>query len=108
MLVRSSVATALLAAVLAMAAADAQAWDDSIYPNWKGAWRRYLTPGLGGQGAFDQTRLWGRGQQAPLTEEYKKVHEASMADQANGGLGNYPSSQCLPGGMPRMLYFGLQ
>ena len=108
MLVRSSVATALLAAVLAMAAADAQAWDDSIYPNWKGAWRRYLTPGLGGQGAFDQTRLWGRGQQAPLTEEYKKVHETSMADQANGGLGNYPSSQCLPGGMPRMLYFGLQ
>jgi hypothetical protein len=108
MLARSSIATALAAAVLALTAVDANAWDDSKYPNWKGQWRRYLTPGLGGQGAFDQTRLWGKGQEAPLTEEYRKVHEASMADQAKGGLGNYPSSQCLPGGMPRMLYFGQQ
>ena len=26
-----------------------------------------------------------------------------MADQAKGGLGNYPSARCLPGGMPRMM-----
>jgi hypothetical protein len=42
-------------------------------------------------------------QQAPLTPEYQKIHEASMADQAKGGLGNYPTARCLPGGMPRMM-----
>jgi hypothetical protein len=26
-----------------------------------------------------------------------------MADQAQGGLGNYPTARCLPGGMPRMM-----
>ena len=26
-----------------------------------------------------------------------------MADQARGGLGNYPTARCLPGGMPRMM-----
>ena len=29
-----------------------------------------------------------------------------MADQAKGGLGNYPTARCLPGGMPRMMTFG--
>ena len=52
---------------------------------------------------FDPTKPWGRGQQAPLTPEYQKVHEDSMADQAKGGLGNYPTARCLPGGMPRMM-----
>ena len=46
--------------------------------------------GLGGQGAFDQTKLWGKGQQAPLTPEYQKVLDPSMADQARRELGNYP------------------
>src|SRR5215831_9605682 len=32
--------------------------------------------------------------------------EASLADQATGGLGNYPTARCLPGGMPRMMTFG--
>jgi len=31
-----------------------------------------------------------------------------MADQAKGGLGNYPPALCFPGGMPRMMYFGAQ
>ncbi len=44
-----------------------------------------------------------KAQQAPLTPEYQKVHEASMADQAKGGLGNYPTAHCLPGGMPRIM-----
>jgi len=34
--------------------------------------------------------------------------EDSIADQANGGLGNYPSALCLPSGMPRMMTFGAQ
>jgi hypothetical protein len=31
-----------------------------------------------------------------------------MADQAKGGLGNYPTARCLPSGMPRMMTFGAQ
>jgi hypothetical protein len=108
MLDRSSLAAAMaLAAVSAMSVAVAAA-DEAKYPSWKGQWARVIVPGVGGQGAFDQTRPWGPGQQAPLTAEYQKVLEASMADQAKGGLGNYPSSRCLPSGMPRMMTFGAQ
>src|ERR1700693_3535528 len=81
----------------------AQAADDAKYPNWKGRWIAY-NPRLGGQAIkFDPTKPFGPPQQAPLTPEYQKVLEASMADQAKGGLGNYPSARCLPGGMPRMM-----
>src|SRR5438132_4084419 len=85
----------------------ARAHDESKYPNWKGQWSVILTPGLAGQRVkFDPTKPWGRGQEAPLTAEYQKVHEASMADQAEGGLGNYPTATCHPGGMPRMMSTG--
>jgi hypothetical protein len=57
---------------------------------------------------FDPTKPVGPGQQAPLTPEYQKVLQDSMADQAKGGLGNYPSARCLPGGMPRMMALPLQ
>src|SRR5450432_1031901 len=83
----------------------AQASDDAKYPDWKGAWARFVVPGLGGQPSFDQTKPWGFGQQAPLTEVYKKVLEASLADQANGGEGNFfdHGVRCFPGGMPLMM-----
>ena len=96
------------AAALMLTIGGARAAEDAKYPNWKGQWSRLLVPGVGGQGAFDQTRFWGREQQAPLTPEYHKVWEDSMADQAKGGLGNYPPATCHPGGMPRMMYFGAQ
>jgi hypothetical protein len=108
MLKRSSTAVVATAAALMLATAGAQAADEAKYPNWKGQWSRLLVPGVGGQGAFDQTKLWGRGQQAPLTREYQKVWEDSMADQAKGGLGNYPPATCHPSGMPRMMYFGAE
>jgi hypothetical protein len=85
----------------------ARATDDPRYPNFKGQWSVILTPGLGGQAVkFDPTKPWGRGQEAPLTPEYRKIHEDSMADQATGGLGNYPTATCYPGGMPRMMSVG--
>ena len=106
---RSTAALAVAtAAALMLTIGGVQAADDAKYPNWKGQWSRLLVPGVGGQGAFDQTKLWGRGQQAPLTPEYQKIFEDSMADQAKGGLGNYPPALCFPGGMPRMMYFGAQ
>jgi hypothetical protein len=104
----ATAATAAAAALLLLMIGGARAAEDAKYPDWKGQWSRLLVPGVGGQGAFDQTRFWGRGQQAPLTPEYQKVWEDSMADQAKGGLGNYPPATCHPGGMPRMMYFGAQ
>jgi hypothetical protein len=81
-----------------------QASDDGKYPDWGGAWGRFVVRGLGGQPSFDQTKPWGKGQQAPLTAEYQKVLEDSLADQANGGQGNFVGhAKCLPAGMPFMM-----
>src|SRR6516165_12532046 len=118
MMLRSStcaVAVAL-AATLAMVG-TVQANDDAKYPNWKGAWARWAPPNAardpgnggtgftaGGQPSHDQTKPWGRGQEAPLTPEYQKVFEESLADQAKGGEGNFfdHAVRCMPGGMPLM------
>jgi hypothetical protein len=103
MLDRRSTGALALAAVLMSATSDAQAADTGKYPNWKGQWIAIVTQGLEGtQFKFDPTKSRGLGQ-APLTPEYQKVLADSMADQAKGGLGNYPTAVCLPGGMPRMM-----
>jgi hypothetical protein len=104
MIYRSLIGTILLA-VLAVLIDDAWALEDAKYPDWKGQWARFVVPGLPyqQQSSFDQTKPWGFGQQAPLTEEYRRVLEDSMADQANGGHGNYLIARCLPAGMPHMM-----
>jgi hypothetical protein len=101
MLCRSLIG-AVVAAALVVPVGGVRAADDAKYPDWKGAWARFVVRGLGGQPSFDQTKPWGFGQQAPLTDEYRKVLEASLADQANGGEGNFfdHAVRCLPGGMP--------
>ena len=98
MLERSSTAAVAVAvaAALMMTIGGAQA-ADAKYPRLEGPVEPLLVPGVGGQGAFDQTKPWGLGQQAPLTPEYQKVLEDSMADQAKGGLGNYPTAPLPPG-----------
>jgi len=98
MLFRGSISIAI--AGLLASIATAQAFDDAKYPDLFGVWRRVnLRPG--GQPSFDPTKPWGRGQQAPLTPEYQAIHEASLADQANGGQGNWQSgARCMPPGMP--------
>jgi hypothetical protein len=99
----AGLAAAALAAALMLAAGGVRAADDGKYPNWKGQWDT-INPRFGGQAIkFDPTKTFGPAQQAPLTLEYQKVLAESMADQAKGGLGNYPSARCLPGGMPRMM-----
>jgi hypothetical protein len=103
MLYRSLIGTIVLVAALAMAMADAQALDETKYPDWKGAWRRVPVPGVTGQPAYDQTKRLGRAQQAPLTPEAEAILEASLADQAKGGQGNYPTYTCLSPGMPRIM-----
>jgi hypothetical protein len=103
MFYRSLIGAFALTAALIGAVGGAQGADDGKYPNLKGQWDT-INPRLGGQAIkFDPTKAWGPAQQAPLTAEYQKVLEDSMADQARGGLGNYPTARCLPGGMPRMM-----
>ena len=93
-----------LAFGLAMSAGAAPAADQALYPDWQGAWARFVVRGLGGQPSFDQTKPWGLGQEAPLTAEYRKILEDSIADQAQGGQGNFAEhAQCYPAGMPLMM-----
>jgi hypothetical protein len=94
---------AMLLTALAMPTGDARAWDDAKYPNWKGQWSRLNSNQQGQAVKFDPSKPSGTGQQAPLTPEYQKIFEDSMADQAKGGLGNYPSARCILGGMPRTM-----
>jgi hypothetical protein len=58
----------------------------------------------GGQPSHDQSKPWAWGQEAPLTPEYQKVFEESLADQSQGGEGLFFNHgvRCMPGGMPIM------
>jgi hypothetical protein len=103
MLNGSSTAVIVLALMTAVPMGSARA-EDAKYPNWKGEWD-YINPRFGGQGVkYDPTKAFGPAQQAPLTPEYQKVHQDSMADQAKGGQGNFiDHARCVPGGMPAMM-----
>jgi hypothetical protein len=103
MLHRNLIGAGAFAALLT-ASITAQAFEDAKYPDLGGQWIAVRIPGVKGQPAFDPTKPWGRGQQAPLTPEYQKVLEASIADQAVGGQGNWHTgAECLPPGMPAMM-----
>ena len=96
MLNRTTIAAAMVAVALSLTAAAAQ--DDPRYPDWSGQWRKAPD---GGPPRYDPSKPDGAGQQAPLKEEYRRIHEASMADQALGGPGLYVMSvKCIPMGMP--------
>jgi hypothetical protein len=114
MLCRKLIRVMEVAGALMIIASVAEA-ADAKYPDWKGAWERWYPPNAvldpgngiytaGGQPSFDQTKPWGRGQEAPLTPEYEKVFEESLADQAKGGEGIFfdHGVRCMPGGMPLM------
>src|SRR4051812_17635354 len=70
-----AIATALLASLSAV-----QAFDDAKYPDLAGQWGA-IRQRVVGQPSFDPSKGWGLLQQAPLTAEYQKVLEASLADQ---------------------------
>src|SRR5215472_17610718 len=93
----TSLACFALAAALAAAPICASAQQRLALPDWSGQWIRT------GSGSFDPSKPAGRGQQAPLTAEYQKIFEASLAAQAGGGQGNDPMARCWPPGMPRMM-----
>jgi hypothetical protein len=112
---RKSIAAMTMAAAVMTVIGNLRAADRASYPDWSGSWARWTPPNstrdagnggtlltAGGQPSFDQTKPWGLGQQAPLTPEYQKVLEDSIADQIKGGQGNFfgHAVRCLPGGMP--------
>src|SRR4051795_700816 len=102
MLCKSWIAATAVAGLLIASASSVRAFDDAKYPDLSGQWLG-VRLGVRGQPAFDPTKPWGLGQEAPLTPEYQKVLEASLEDQKNGGQGNWrPGDACLPPGIPGM------
>jgi hypothetical protein len=97
---RSVLVAFALAAALTSGAFGESA-EVSKYPDLKGAWNRFVVPGVRGQPSFDQTMSWGPEQGAPLTPEYQAVFKESLADLARGGVGNnIDRVRCSPAGMP--------
>jgi len=86
--------------------AGAQA-EEKKYPNWRGEWTT-VAPRLPGQQLrFDPNKPYGKGQEAPLTEEYKKIYEDNLAELAQGRQGLFLwHASCLPAGMPTVMSAG--
>jgi hypothetical protein len=87
-------------------AAGIAAAADAKYPSWKGQWNPVHPAGA--PASFDPGKPPGLAQQAPLTPDYQKVLEQSLANQADGGFGNDPTAECYAGGMPRMMNYQAQ
>jgi hypothetical protein len=86
-----------LACVLRLMPVDALAFDESLYPQWRGQWQK-----IGGV-QWDPSKPMGRAEAPPLKPEYQARFEASLADQAGGGQGADPTFTCIPPGMPRTM-----
>jgi hypothetical protein len=95
---RSAVGTAVftaLAALLLVAPAAAQAVDSGKYPDLKGQWVRVGRPN-------NWSELAGP---PPLTPEYQKIFDDIKEREKTGGYGNWPSTFCVPAGMPALMSF---
>jgi hypothetical protein len=90
---------AAVAAMIIVASGSARAFDDAKYPDLSGAWERAETAAP----RFDPSKPRGLPQKPPLTAEYQKLYQASLADQAAGGQGDHTVYRCLAWGMPAMM-----
>jgi hypothetical protein len=106
MVYRSTFAILALATTLTVMVGDAQAQEKKL-PSWKGEWTTIVPRLPGQQLRFDPNKPFGVAQQAPLTEEYKKIYQENLAEVAKGrqGLFLYHAS-CFPAGMPTMMSAG--
>jgi len=93
---RSSIGAVALVAALLATPSNAQVVDFGKYPDFKGQWVR-----TGGT-PNNWIALAGP---PPLTPEYKKIFDDITADLKAGGPGNWPSTFCVPAGMPAMMSF---
>jgi hypothetical protein len=71
---RRTVERLTLATVLIVTVAGGAWAQDKKYPDWKGEWSAAFPRLPGQQLRFDPGKPFGKGQEAPLTEEYKKVY----------------------------------
>src|SRR5205814_2375023 len=94
MIFRSLIYAVALAAALLATPSAAQVVDFGKYPDLKGQWVR-----TGGT-PNNWIALAGK---PPLTSEYQKIFEDITADLKAGGGGNWPSTFCIPAGMPAMM-----
>jgi hypothetical protein len=76
---------------------------DMKYPDIEAQWRN-PTANRGGN-PWDPNKPMRLAQQAPLTEEYHAIFEASIKAQKTGGQGNSAGSTCRLAGMPKMMNF---
>jgi hypothetical protein len=97
-MLRSLIGAFALFATLGLAVSESRAFDESKYPNWKGQWVR-----IGAGGLYDPDKPPGRGQQPPITEEYRAIWEKNIAEARAGGQYYNPQVRCIPSGMPRMM-----
>ena len=103
-------AAVLMTALLLMVDAAA-AFDDTLYPDLKGQWRRAGNAGLlsGGAGGlrYDPSKPPKRGpslgQEPPLTPEYQAIYQENLDDMTKGGQGIDPTASCVSPGMPRVM-----
>src|SRR5215510_14375418 len=93
---RLSAGSIALATALIIKSGAALAFDETKYPDLAGQWHR-----IGGT-QWDPSKPRSRGQQAPLTPEYRASLHASLADQDAGGHGHELIFTCRPTGMPRI------
>jgi hypothetical protein len=101
-----SAAIALAAGWLLALPAGAQVVDFGKYPDWKGQWTRAPVPGVTSftyGPPWDPGKPEARGQQAPLTPEYRAIFEANLADQAAGGPGTWYGHTCRGHGIPAIM-----
>src|SRR5215471_3814843 len=85
---RNLTGAAVLAAALIMTIGSAAAFDGSGYPDFNGQWRRAVRERGDRIGAaFDPSKPFGRGEEAPLTPEYQAIYDANLVDMERGGQG---------------------
>ena len=91
-------ALALAVALLFAGSAAGVGAEEAKYPDLRGQWLR------NGGVQWDLGKPPGRGQQAPLTAEYRQRYETALAEEAaTGGQAYNPQVKCIPPGMPRAM-----
>jgi hypothetical protein len=106
---RRSFAAVPLAAALLLAYSAVHAADESKYPDLNGRWVRVGGPNWVQPADLPQfhpaydPRSYLPPPPGLLTPEYQAIYDANRADQAAGGVGDVPSTFCIPQGMPMMM-----
>ena len=102
---RGSISLFMLIVVVCTSFTGALALDKTKYPDWKGQRVR-----AGGAEAApwdarkpDARKLWGLGQQPPLTPEYQALFEADLKQLAAGVKASDATARCIPVAMPRVM-----